>query len=106
MKTIDKVKRMVALGMGLTMVGATIFGASAAKLSDYPAPFVVNGVPASNLKIVVGAKADGSDVVGAIDIIQALQTSAVVKTSVPGAGPRVKIVGDSVEIGTPTDLLE
>ena len=49
MKAMQAIKKMVALGMGLTMVGATIFGASAAKLSDYPAPFVVNGTPASNL---------------------------------------------------------
>ncbi len=64
MKATKAIKKMVALGVGLTMVGATIFGASAAMLSDYPAPFVVGGVPASNLAIIVGDAADGSDVVG------------------------------------------
>ena len=107
MKTIERVKKMVALGIGLTMVGATVFGASAVKLSDYPAPFVVNGVPASNLALIVGDNAAASDVVGMGDIVQGLQAAAVIKTSVAGAaGPRVKLIGDSVEIGTPTNMLE
>jgi len=99
-------RKLVALGMGATMVGATIFGASAAKLSDYPAPFIMNGVPASNLAVIVGDNAAPSDVVGMGDIIQGLQASAVVKSAGTVAGPRVQLLGDSVEIGTPTDLLE
>jgi len=106
MKAIQAIKKMVALGMGLTMVGATIFGASAYKLSDYPAPFVVNGTPASNLAIIVGDQADGSDVVGAVDIIQSLQTAAVVKTAAPGAPSQLVVEGDAVEIGSTSDLLE
>src|SRR3989344_7514738 len=106
MKAIQVVKKMVALGVGLTMVGATIFGASAAKLSDYPAPFVVNGTPASNLAIVVGDAADGSDVVGAIDIIQSLQSQAVVKVAGPDAPSQLVVEGDAVEVGSTSDLLE
>lgn len=107
MKTIDKVKKMVALGMGLTMVGATIFGASAVKLSDYPSPFVVNGMPASNLAIVVGDEAAASDTLGAVDVIQGLQQAAVVREVLPGAPTaKVSLQGDVVEIGSPTDLLE
>ncbi|MBI4146915.1 hypothetical protein HY489_06285, partial [Candidatus Woesearchaeota archaeon] len=106
MKAIQAVKKMVALGMGLTMVGATIFGASAAKLSDYPAPFVVNGTPASNLAIIVGDQADGSDVVGAVDIIQSLQSQAVVKVAATGAPSQLVVEGDAVEIGSTSDLLE
>lgn len=102
------IKKMVALGVGLTMVGATVFGASAAMLSDYPAPFVVGGVPASNLAIIVGDAADGSDVVGAVDVIQGLQTSAVVKTASGGvpAAKGVTVEGDAVEVGSTSDLLE
>ena len=38
------IKRIVALGTGVTMVGATILGAmAAADLSSYPAPFVEDG---------------------------------------------------------------
>ncbi len=106
MKAIQAIKKMVALGMGLTMVGATIFGASAANLSDWPAPFVVNGTPASNLAIIVGDAADGSDVVGAVDIIQSLQSQAVVKSSAPGAPSQLVVEGDAVEIGSTSDLLE
>ncbi|RJQ19902.1 hypothetical protein C4580_04420 [Candidatus Woesearchaeota archaeon] len=106
MKAIQAVKKMVALGMGLTMVGATIFGASAAKLSDYPAPFVVNGTPASNLAIIVGDQADGSDVVGAVDIIQSLQSQAVVKVASAGQPSQLVVEGDAVEIGSTSDLLE
>ncbi|MFH1590201.1 MAG: S-layer protein, partial [archaeon] len=59
------IKKIVALGAGLTMIGATILGATA-DLGDYPAPFIQNGVYSG--KIVVGAAAATSDVLGAIDI--------------------------------------
>ncbi len=108
MKATKIVNKMVALGVGLTMVGATVFGASAAMLSDYPAPFVVGGVPASNLAIIVGDAADGSDVVGAVDVIQGLQTSAVVKTSSGGipSASGITVEGDAVEVGSTSDLME
>ncbi|MBI5065581.1 S-layer protein [Candidatus Woesearchaeota archaeon] len=107
MKTVNRLKKVVALGMGLSMVGATLFGASAAGLGDYPAPFVKSGVPASNLAVVVGDNAAASDVVGMGDIIAGLQAAAVSKEAVPGAGAsRVVLKGDSVELGSPTDLLE
>ncbi|PIN74651.1 hypothetical protein COV18_07205 [Candidatus Woesearchaeota archaeon CG10_big_fil_rev_8_21_14_0_10_37_12] len=106
MRAVQAIKKMVALGVGLTMVGATVFGASAASLADYPAPFVVNGTPASNLAVVVGAQADGSDVVGAVDIIQSLQAQAVVTTAAAGAPSQLVVEGDAVEIGSTSDLLE
>ncbi|MEM4254603.1 MAG: hypothetical protein QXR48_04450 [Candidatus Woesearchaeota archaeon] len=108
MKAVQAVKKMVALGMGITMVGATIFGASAVQLSDWPAPFVVNGAPASNLAVVVGDAADAIDVVGMGDIIGGLQAAAVVKTTLAagGGGKGVVVEGDAVEIGSTSDLLE
>jgi hypothetical protein len=106
MKAMKAIKKMVALGMGLTMVGATIFGASAVKLSDWPVPFVVDGSPASNLAIIVGANAAGSDVVGAVDVIQALQTSAVKRIPGYGGGSQTVIEGDAVEVGSTSNLLE
>ncbi len=108
MKAIQAVKKMVALGMGITMVGATIFGASAVQLSDWPAPFVVNGAPASNLAVVVGDAADAIDVVGMGDIVGGLQAAAVVKTTLAagGGGKGVVVEGDAVEIGSTSDLLE
>ncbi|MBW3019050.1 hypothetical protein KY329_02610 [Candidatus Woesearchaeota archaeon] len=106
MKAVQTVKKMVALGMGLTMVGATVFGASALKLSDWPAPFVVDGTPASNLAVVVGDAAAGGDVVGATDIIQGLQNKAVKKMAGVGGGTQKVVSGDAVEIGSTSDLLE
>ncbi len=108
MKAIQAVKKMVALGMGITMVGATIFGASAVQLSDWPAPFVVNGAPASNLAVVVGDAADAIDVVGMGDIVGGLQAAAVVKTTLAagGGGKGIVVEGDAVEIGSTSDLLE
>ena len=43
MKVRKAIKKIAALGAGITMVGATILGAMAADLSAYPAPFVQNG---------------------------------------------------------------
>ncbi len=107
MKAIQAIKKMVALGMGVTMVGATIFGASAVQLSDWPAPFVVDGTPASNLAVVVGDAADAIDVVGMGDIVAALQGASVVKTTTGGGGGTgVVVEGDAVEIGSTSDLLE
>src|SRR5574341_43541 len=107
MKAIQAIKKMVALGMGVTMVGATIFGASAAQLSDWPAPFIVDGTPASNLAVVVGDAADAIDVVGMGDIVGGLQAAAVVKTTLAaGGGKGVVVEGDAVEIGSTSDLLE
>ncbi len=105
MKAVQKIKKMVALGMGLTMVGATIIGASA-KLSSYPEPFVMKGVPSSNLAVVVGDDAKGSDTLAAVDIIAALQASAVTKVAGVGGETKLMFSGNVVEIGSPTDLLE
>src|SRR3989344_8118029 len=101
------IKKIVALGVGLTMVGATIFGASAAyTLSQWPSPFIADGTPASNLAIVVGDNAAASDVAGAIDVGVALQAAAVTKTAVPGTKKGVTVEGDAVAIGSTSDLLE
>jgi S-layer protein (TIGR01564 family) len=67
-------KKIAALVAGTTMLGATIMGATALDLSNYPAPFVTNGVFGG--KIVVGAKAATSDVVGAIDLAASLQAAS------------------------------
>lgn len=107
MKAINVVKRIVATGMGLTMVGATIFGASAAySLSDFPKPFVENGTPASNLAIVVGENAAATDVAGAVDVALALQAAAVTKVPVAGSRGGVTVEGDAVAVGSTSDLLE
>lgn len=100
------VKKIAALVAGATMVGATIMGAMALDLSNYPAPFVTNGV--FNGKIVIGSKAATSDVVGAIDVAASLQAAATTTTQVeiPGAAGTATVTGDSFEFRTSSDLLE
>jgi len=88
MKAMKAIKKMVALGTGLALVGATIFGAAAANLSDYPSPlFVKDGV--FDGIIVVGDNAAGSDVVGAIDIATSLQYASTTTTEVSTGGTAV-----------------
>ncbi len=89
------IKKIAALAAGTTMVTATIVGAMAYDLSDYPAPFVQNGV--FNGKIVVGQQAKVSDVLGAIDIAASLQAAAKVPVSTSGATETVSVQG-GVEI--------
>jgi hypothetical protein len=70
-------RKIVALGTGLTMLGATVFGAAAAAdLSQYPSPlFIQDGKFVGN--IVVGKAASTEDVLGAIELAASLQTAAV-----------------------------
>jgi hypothetical protein len=91
------IKRIVALGTGITMVGATILGAmAAADLNKYPTPFIENG--AFNALIVVGAKAQSSDVLGSVDIATSLQYANTVTTAVPGATETKSVVGEGAKV--------
>lgn len=98
-------KKIAALVAGTTMLGATIMGATALDLSNYPAPFVTNGVFSG--KIVVGAKAATSDVVGAIDLAASLQASAKSSSevTVPGAAGEATVSGDNAEFRTGSDVV-
>lgn len=75
------IKNIVSLGMGVTMVGATIMGAMAATLSQYPEPFTKDG--SFNALMVVGAAAQPTDIIGVTDIATSLQyaTKKVVSTT-------------------------
>ncbi len=88
------VKRIAALAAGATMVAATVAGATA-DLSNYPAPFIQDGV--FNGKIVIGKSAKVSDVLGAIDIAASLQAAAKTPVSTGGSSETVEIDG-GVEI--------
>lgn len=81
-KTIGKI---LALGTGAVMVGATILSATAAAdLKDYPSPFVKDGK--FNAVLVVGDSAASSDVVGSIDVSNALQYASRVKKTIQSTG--------------------
>jgi hypothetical protein len=98
------IRKIVALGTGATMVGATLLGAmAAADLSNYPAPFVQDG--AFNALIVVGAAAKTEDVLGSIDIATSLQYAATVTTAVPGTGTTITVVGEGAKIETDSNKL-
>jgi len=76
------IKKIVALGMGATMLAGTAAMALATDLSNYPSPFVKDGVFVG--KIVIGEKAASVDVIGAMDIAASLQRASAV--AVAGAG--------------------
>ena len=88
-------RKIVALGAGVAMLGATLMGAMAYDLSDYPAPFVQNGQ--FNGYIVVGRNAIASDVIGAVDIGMSLQAANTVEKTVEGTTETVVEGGQKVE---------
>jgi len=109
MKVRKAIQKIAAIGAGLSMVGATILGAMAADLSEYPDPLFIkdgqfNGV------IVVGDRAAAEDVVGAINIATSLQYAVAQPVATPsapgGAGGVLSVSGDAVPISEPNDMLE
>ena len=97
------IKRIVALGAGASMVGATIFGAMAADLAQYPNQFVKDGKFTGVL--VVGDKAAAEDVIGVSDIAVSLQFAATKPVTVTSTGG-VTAEGDAWKVGTSTKILE
>jgi len=98
------IKKIVALGMGATMLAGTAAMALAVSdLSTYPAPFIKGGVFVG--KIVIGEKAQAIDTVGALDIAASLQRAASTAvassssvTQVSG-GYRLDTTGDRIYLG-------
>ena len=97
-------KRIVALASGTGMVAATLMGALAYDLADYPSEFIEGGQ--FDGKIVLGASAAVEDVIGATDIIAALQAASTTEVPVEGSTTTVVVEGDAVKIGESADLLE
>jgi len=101
------IKKVVALGVGVSMLGATLLGATATPydLSEYPAPFVQEGM--FNGLMVVGDDAAPADIIGVTDIAMSLQYSSSVKETIDVAGDSgVMLGGDSVKIERSGDVLE
>ena len=76
-------KKVFAIAAGLALVGTTVMGALAYDLSNYPAPFVEDGMAKG--VIVVGENAATSDVLGAIDIAASLQAISTTGTAIAGS---------------------
>ncbi|MBI2549909.1 S-layer protein [Candidatus Woesearchaeota archaeon] len=102
-KTIGKI---LALGTGAVMVGATILSAAAAAdLKNYPDPFVKDGK--FNAVLVVGDSAASSDVVGSIDVSNALQYASRVKKTIQSTGGgQVSLSGEAWRVGQGAKKLE
>jgi len=65
------IKKIIALGTGATMVGATVLGAmAAADLGSYPAPFLVGST--YDAVAIVGASAKAADSIGVADVLLGL----------------------------------
>ncbi|MEM4244792.1 MAG: S-layer protein [Candidatus Nanoarchaeia archaeon] len=96
------VKTVAAIGTGMAMLGATMTGAMALDLKDYPSPFVVNGKYSADNVLVVGAKAAASDTLGMVDIATNLQYES--KECKPSSGGTISVAGgvaESIPIGAP-----
>ena len=97
------IKKIVALGMGASLVGATLLGAgAAADLNDFPGPFVTGGKFSGTL--VVGDNAAAQDVVGVSDIAMSLQFASSVKAGT-GSGATTTVEGDAFRISDSGDAL-
>jgi len=99
LKTKKAIKKIAAISTGVAMIGATMTGALALDLGEYPSPFIVNGVPSSNIKIVIGERAAASDNIGGMDIAAGLQADAKSVVSGTGGAPVVsKGVSEDIPI--------
>jgi hypothetical protein len=84
-------KRIAAIGTGVAMVGATLTGAMALDLAEYPSPFVVGGVYDSTNILVVGDAAGAEDTLGLADISSGLQYES--KVAVTSDSTSVSVTG-------------
>ena len=97
------IKRIAALSTGASMVGATMFGAMAANLADYPKQYIKDGKFTGVL--VVGDKAAAEDVIGVSDIAVSLQAAAVKPAGSAGSSVAAS-GGEAWKVGTSTKILE
>ncbi|MBI3032912.1 hypothetical protein HYY69_05530 [Candidatus Woesearchaeota archaeon] len=101
MKVQKTVKKIAALGLGASMMGATLIGAmAAADLSSFPTMFV-NAEGQFNGLIVYGAGAKAEDVLASNNIQSAIQGVAVKKTAIqPDTSGEKKVkVEQGAELG-------
>jgi len=89
------IKKIAALSAGATMVGATVLGAMAADLGDYPSPLFIKDGKFSGI-LVVGDKADAKDIIGITDIMGSLQYAAT--KAVTGGATTTATISEGVKI--------
>ena len=98
MKVKKIVKCILSAGAGATMLGATVMGAMAADLSNYPDMLVEDGV--FNGLMVVGENA------AAVDNLAMTDIAASMKYKASDAGATVSVEGDAFLVKSGTDELE
>src|SRR3989344_2662858 len=98
MKVKKMAKRILAVGAGATMLGATVMGAMAADLNNYPSMFVSDGV--FNGLMVVGENAASVDNLAMTDIAASMKYAGGTGTS------SVAVSGDAWMVKSGTDELE
>ena len=98
MKVKKAFKRLIAVAAGATMLGATVMGAMAADLSNYPDMFVSDGT--FNGYFVVGASAAPVDNLAMTDI-----ATSMWYTKADGAATTT-VEGDAWKVGTGAEWLE
>jgi hypothetical protein len=96
------IKKIIALATGATMLGATIMGAMAANLADFPSPLLIKDTT-FDADIVYGTNADPSDIMGLVDAVAAF--SVIETTESVSVGTTVAATGEAVKIEKPSDKL-
>ena len=92
------VRKVAALGIGVSMVGATLLGAMAtADLGNFPTMFINEEGKFDGI-FVVGKNAKAEDIIGQNMLVSALQVVAVKKTPIEGASTSTT-VSDGYELG-------
>ncbi len=92
-----KLIRAISLICSGLLLGAA--GGQAYTISDFPAPFVLDGKTQENTVIIVGDKAASSDVIAALDIGLFLQKSARQNQTIELEEEGPLLAGDAVSIG-------
>lgn len=90
-------KRITAVAAGATMLGATVMGAFAGNLNNYPNDFVTDGV--YNGLIVVGETGAAVDTLASIDIATSMMASS-------GSSTMTTVDGDAWLVQSGSDELE
>lgn len=91
MRVRKAIKKVAAIGVGASMLGATLVGAAAANLGNYPDMLITGG--SFDGVIVLGDNAIASDTLGAVDIATGLTVSG---SSGSSSTSGVTIAGGSV----------
>jgi hypothetical protein len=95
MKVSRAIRKIVALGIGASMMGATILGATAADLANYPTFFLDGGTYDG---VIVAS--------GAVDSLASVDIAANMFYAGEGSSSTVAVSGDAWQVRTVSDYME